>query len=246
MAAQLADLLRQGIESGEYPAGSTLPSEPELAARYGVTRQTVNRAEQILRAEGLIRVERGRGTIVRPIPVIQRQAATRYKKEQRERDGGRGAFYAEITAMGLEPETVTEISREIPPPDVAAVLEVNPDAESVVVRRRKMYASGEPVQLAPSYIPADIANGTALAELDSGPGGIISRFAELGYPQDRITEKVRIRRCTPEEADFLRLEDSQFVAEIFHVGWSGERAVEVCVHSLPAAQWELDYELPVS
>jgi GntR family transcriptional regulator len=59
-----------------------------------------------------------------------------------------------------------------------------------------------PVQIAPSYIPADLAEVTALAEVDSGPGGIISRFAELGYAQVRITESVRVRPATGQERAF--------------------------------------------
>jgi hypothetical protein len=54
--------------------------------------------------------------------------------------------------------------------------------------KRRMYANDVPVQLAPSYIPLKIAEGTAIAEPDPGAGGIISRFAELGYAQVRITE----------------------------------------------------------
>jgi len=76
----------------------------------------------------------------------------------------------------------------------------------------------------------------------------VSRFADLGYRrQVRITESVRVRRSTEEEQTFLKLEDDEPVVEIFHVGWTAEdRAVEVCVHSVPAYLWTLDYEWAVS
>jgi len=109
-----------------------------------------------------------------------------------------------------------------------------------------MYANDVPVQLAPSYIPLEIAEGTRIAERDSGPGGIISRFAELGYAQVRITETVRVRRPDEEEQQFLSLEEDQPVIEIWHVGWTADdRPVEVCVHSVPAYLWTLDYEWPI-
>ena len=76
---QLADLIRAAIDRGEYAPGSLLPSEDELARRYNVSRPTVNRAMSILRSEGLIRVERGRGTIVRDLPVIRRDAVARQR-----------------------------------------------------------------------------------------------------------------------------------------------------------------------
>jgi GntR family transcriptional regulator len=242
---QIADLIRSAIQAGEYAAGSVLPSESDLAERYGVTRPTVNRAVGILRNEGLVRVERGRGTIVSEIPVIHRDGTSRYDREAREGGGGRGAFDAEIKGLGLTPRSDTEVELVDPPANVAQALGLGA-GEQVIRRMRRMYANDVPVQLAPSYIPASIAEGTQIAEVDSGPGGIISRFADLGYAQTRITESVRVRRATDEEQAFLRLEDDQPVAEIFHVGWAGDRPVEVAVHSVAASQWIFDYGWPVS
>jgi len=54
-----------------------LPSEDELAGRYGVSRRTGNRALGILRADGVIRVDRGLGTVVRKLPVIRREGILR-------------------------------------------------------------------------------------------------------------------------------------------------------------------------
>lgn len=244
---QLADLLREAIDGGEYGPGSTLPSEPELAERFGVSRPTVNRAVSILRVEGLVKVERGRGTIVREIPEIHRNAIARYERSARERAGAHGAFDGEIRAMGMTPRSDTVVERVTPPPAVAEALGLPSGEANVIVRRRRMYANDVPVQLAPSYIPADIAEGTPLAEVDSGPGGIISRFADLGYAQTRITETIRVRRASDEEQAFLRLEDDQPVIEIWHTGWTADnRAVEVAVHAMPAFLWVLDYDWTTS
>lgn len=243
---QLADLLRDAIAAGDYQPGSALPSEPVLAERYGVSRPTVNRAISILRNEGVVRVERGRGTIVREIPVIHRQSTSRYQQTTREQSGSRGAFDAEIRGLGMTPRSDVEVGRVVPPPAVAEALGVAADKE-VVVRKRHMYVNDVPVQLAPSYIPLDIADGTALEQQDSGPGGIISRFADLGHAQVRITESVRVRRGTDEEQSFLRLEDDEPVIEILHIGWTADdRPVEVCVHSVPAYLWTLDYDWSIA
>lgn len=239
---QIADLLRNAIERGEYPHGSAFPSEPELAQRYGVSRPTINRAVAILRGEGLVRVERGRGTIVREIPVIRRSSAARYLRAARERNGGRGAFDAEIRSLGMTPRSDVTVTVEPAPARVADALGLT-EGERVVIRTRRMYANDVPVQFAPSYIPWSIAEGTRIAEPDSGPGGIISRFAEIGQTQTRVTESVRIRRATDGEQQFLRLEEDEPVIEIWHVGWTAEnRPVEVTVHSVPAYLWILDYE----
>src|ERR1700761_4577572 len=62
---QLADLLRNQIESGELGPGEPLPSELRLAQEYGISRTTVRQAIAQLRTEGLVTVERPRGTFVR-------------------------------------------------------------------------------------------------------------------------------------------------------------------------------------
>lgn len=243
---QLADLIRDAIERGDFARGSVLPSEPELARRYEVSRPTVNRAMSILRSEGLVRVERGRGTIVRELPVIRRAAVARYERTARERAGSRGAFDGEIRSLGMTPRSDVEVTRVVPPPAVAGALGLPEGEQNVIIRKRRMYANGVPVQLATSYIPAAIADGTALAEQDSGPGGIISRFADLGHAQTRITETVRVRRLADDERQFLRLEDDQAGIEIWHTGWTADdRPVEVCVHIVPAYLWALDYEWPM-
>ena len=53
---QLADLLQERIRAGEYPAGSKIPSEPELARTFGIGRPTVRQATELLtRAEDQLR-----------------------------------------------------------------------------------------------------------------------------------------------------------------------------------------------
>lgn len=243
---QVADLIRAAIDSKEFGLGDPLPPEQDLAGRYGVSRHTVNRAVQILRSEGLVRVERGKGTIVREIPVIRRDAMSRYNQSTRERQGARGAFDAEITALGMTPRAEVTVERIPASAAVAEGLRLT-EGEPVIRRMRHMYANDVPVQLAPSYIPASIADGTPLAEQDSGPGGIVSRFADLGHRQVRITESIRIRRADAVEQAFLQLEDEQPVIEIWHTGWTADdRPVEVCVHVAPAHLWILDYDWSIS
>ncbi len=59
---RVADGIRAAI--GDGSVADRLPSEGELAARFGVNRHTVRRAIATLAADGLLRAERGRGTFV--------------------------------------------------------------------------------------------------------------------------------------------------------------------------------------
>jgi GntR family transcriptional regulator len=61
---QLADLLLEGIRSGEYRSGSRIPSETDLARRFRIGRPTVRQAtDQLVRRRCLER-RRGSGTYV--------------------------------------------------------------------------------------------------------------------------------------------------------------------------------------
>lgn len=72
---QLADLLRADIVAGTLAPGTTLASETRMAQDYGVGREAVRQAIAVLRGEGLVSTERGRGTWVRqpairePVPL---------------------------------------------------------------------------------------------------------------------------------------------------------------------------------
>lgn len=60
-----ADSLRRSVLSGDYPPGSRLPPERELAAALGVNRMTLRTALQRLAQEGLLVARQGSGHTVR-------------------------------------------------------------------------------------------------------------------------------------------------------------------------------------
>ncbi len=62
---QIANKLRAAILTRRLAPGDKLPSQPELATRYGVARETVKRALDLLRAERLIVSRQGSGVFVR-------------------------------------------------------------------------------------------------------------------------------------------------------------------------------------
>ncbi len=61
---QIAEFLRHQIQRGVFNPGDALPPEPELAARFGVSRMTVRRAIAELASQGLVYTQRGKGTFV--------------------------------------------------------------------------------------------------------------------------------------------------------------------------------------
>jgi Transcriptional regulators len=63
---RVVDGLRSDINAETYGPGDRLPTQEELAARFGVSRATVNLALSDLRAKGLIETRRGSGSFVKP------------------------------------------------------------------------------------------------------------------------------------------------------------------------------------
>jgi len=56
---RVADDLAERVEQGEFPPGSELPAEPDLAGHYDVGKDTIRSALAELRGEGLIGTRRG-------------------------------------------------------------------------------------------------------------------------------------------------------------------------------------------
>lgn len=61
---QIKTLVHQNVASGEWRTGERIPSELDLAARFGVARMTVNRALRELTEEGVLARISGVGTFV--------------------------------------------------------------------------------------------------------------------------------------------------------------------------------------
>jgi DNA-binding FadR family transcriptional regulator len=67
MAEQMAESIKELILSGELEEGAALPTEPELAEYFSVSRAVVRDATRILMALGLVEVRHGAGVFVTPI-----------------------------------------------------------------------------------------------------------------------------------------------------------------------------------
>jgi DNA-binding FadR family transcriptional regulator len=61
---QIADQIRSLITAGEFPPGSRLPAERELAKRFGVSRPSMREALIALEVEGYVDVRPGSGILV--------------------------------------------------------------------------------------------------------------------------------------------------------------------------------------
>ncbi len=76
--AQVTDAMRERIVKGVWPIGMQIPSLPLLSEEFGVALITVRQAVQLLKDEGLLQPEQGRGTFVKakPVALPQMQVAS--------------------------------------------------------------------------------------------------------------------------------------------------------------------------
>lgn len=151
---QLKQILRERIESGDWPAGFAIPAERELCGEFGVSRATVRQAISGLVNEGLLKREQGRGTFV-----------CRPKVEQ-----GLLRFYSfseDMREKGLDPKSkvisvgVTRATR-----GVAKQLGIAPGEEVVKLTRLRI-AAGEPLILETSWLPRSVCPGLEKEDLES-------------------------------------------------------------------------------
>ncbi|MEV8638187.1 GntR family transcriptional regulator [Streptosporangium sp. NPDC051023] len=238
---QVADELRKEIRLGKYPAGTLLPSQPELARKYGLNQTSINRAIALLRAEGLVRVEHGVGAFVQEIPTVKR--VRRIPRS----DGSGSSFAEEVQKVGLKPHAPLVGLDIVPAPAMVAERLGLAENDPVVRRRRHMFVGERPVQLAISYIPLEIAGGEEIALPDTGPSGLYRRLGDRGYPIERFVEEIEARHPTEEEAEFLRLTDAQHVLEVVRIAYAANNvAAETVTNVLPSQQWRLSYEWTAS
>jgi DNA-binding GntR family transcriptional regulator len=174
--------LRERIASGQWPPGSPLPSQRELADEFGVSIMTLRQALQLLTDEGLIQTRHGSGTF----------AAARYAYDL----GHLRSFAGDLTAQGAEITTrVLAAEAVTPPADVAARLGAPGD---VLRLRRLRLSGGRPLIVQTSYLPAPVARLVEPADL--GRLGLYTLLAEHGLTIARADESIRPATLGPHDA----------------------------------------------
>jgi DNA-binding FadR family transcriptional regulator len=116
MAEQMAETVQGAILSGRLGSGALLPTEPELAEQFGVSRAVVRDATRILMARGLVEVQHGRGVFVTQpeneafgqalLLALRRVGATAWDVEQFEQ-----ILFPELIALAATGATAEEIDQ---------------------------------------------------------------------------------------------------------------------------------------
>jgi GntR family transcriptional regulator len=242
----IVDDLRASILDGRLHAGERLPSENELATRFGTSRPTVRRAFALLKAEGLISTEQGRGAFVRPQPHVRLVLSG--ENFRRHRRAGLAGFNAQVEEQGQTPEQqLLEVAWVPAPDEVALRLQVD-QGKQVVVRRRVFLVNSEPVARCDSFYPSQIAKGTPLAEQARIKGGayqlIEDKAGSIARRLKRSVDELVCRMPTPDEVVALKLAPGVPVLRILRTVYDADGSpVEVQETIAAADKHELRYEV---
>jgi len=149
---QLRAILEGLIASLE--PGDALPSERELAERYGIARMTVRGEITRLAAAGLVHRVQGRGTFVADARVAQAAALSSFTEDMR--------------ARGLQAGSRL-LRQDLVPADPAVARRLGIEAGTGVVRiGRVRTADGEPLGIEEAFLPLPRFAGLETADLAGG------------------------------------------------------------------------------
>jgi DNA-binding GntR family transcriptional regulator len=189
--AQVIDELRRRIESGEYQPGSLLPSEHQLSDEFQIARPTVVRALRVLRQDGWIDTQQGKGSFVRGRPALAGLGSQRPSEEALNRDESR------------EPGKLVEVGQAAPPPRVTALLGLSQGGQ-LLARRLLIEHDGEPSELITWWVPASVVDGTDLDSAETLQGGVRGHLTRRkGIRIDHVVEQVVARHPVGQEAKLL-------------------------------------------
>lgn len=186
---QIREVLRQEFLSDTWQPQMKLPSEQELAHKYGVSRMTVRQAINHLFQEGYLYRKHGVGTFVstvKPLELINKPLG----------------YNALMISRGKKPSSrLLSISTLHPTLEVRNALQLD-EGEEVDSIKRIRFADDEPCCIDISFIPHHLVpfNWQAWSWDNQS---LASLLARQGMPIVRTMEQVTIKPADVDEADIL-------------------------------------------
>lgn len=241
---QLADILRRKIRIGELPPGSQLPTETDLAATYRSSRGTVRLALGVLRNEGLIQSEQGRGSFVRDRRPIHYDANRLGSRSERISSGS-DSFTTMVERQGVQ-DTHQDVTCEIltANDEIAALLGLDEDLQ-VLARRRVMWANNAPSMIGDSYYPLSFVQNSRLPDPADIPEGDDQELEDSGHVAAWYHDQITTRMPSPEEIATLEIPPGVPVARVIRTSYESDATpCETYIQVLPGDRYILDYNIP--
>ena len=213
---QIKALLERRLEAAEWHPGEAIPSEQELARRFGVSQGTVRKAIDALAVDNLVVRRQGRGTFV---------------STHTEEKTSNFRFLRVCRSDGRDEEStrrLLEFRRARAGADVARRLGLKARA-AIIVLRRVLEFGGEPVILEDITLPAALFPGLTRAQIDASPGSIYGFFeTQFGVRMLRAQERLSAIAADGATAPPLRVAPGSPLLAIERIAYTyGDRPVEL-------------------
>jgi GntR family transcriptional regulator len=178
---QIKALILQSLQSGEWKPGEAIPSEMDLAARFGVSQGTVRKAIDELATENLVVRRQGKGTFV--ATHSEQQVQFRFLKLAPD-SGAPGA-------EGPAQREVIDCKKIRASAEVARALALR-TGDAVLQVRRVLSFVGVPTILEDIWLPATPFKGLNAERLSQHHGAMYALFeTEFNVRMVRAEEKIR-------------------------------------------------------
>ena len=183
---RLAHELRERIALGDVGESGALESEAALGARYGVSRVTVRRALELLRAEGLVGSRRGAGWFVTSAAFHQQLALGTF----------RHAASAVADAGKQVRRHVVGFGYATPPAVIATALHLA-DGEEALWSRSLRTVDAVALDLVAEWVPAAVAG--SISRDDAERSGIWETLQRGGRRVETVRQTIAAGVATDED-----------------------------------------------
>jgi len=188
---QIRARIVRDLESAAWKPGEAIPSELELAARFGVAQGTVRRAIDALADENLLVRRQGKGTFV-ATHTEEKVSVPRFLRIRR--DDGVDEYPA---------SRLVDLRRGKASVEVARLLDLKP-GDAVLVVRRVLELAGAPAVLDEITLPAALFRGLTRARLEAYRGSMYGFFeTEFGVRMLKASEKLKAVAADADAAALL-------------------------------------------
>jgi GntR family transcriptional regulator len=207
MYRQIAEDLREQIESGQLQPGQQLRTEIELREHYNASRNTVRDAIKWLTSLGLVETRPGQGTFV--VEKIDPFVTTLSGDPAAPGGSTEGTTYlSEVRRLNRKPAlSPLQVEIQQASEDVAGGLWI-PKGTEVISRHERCFIDGTPWSMQTSYYPMEFAvrGAERLRRAGSIEGGTVKYLADtLKIRQVGYRDWITLRAPNATEADFFKL-----------------------------------------
>ncbi len=207
---QIKSLMLRGLQAGEWKPGDAVPSEMELALRFGVSQGTVRKAIDELAADNLLVRRQGRGTFV----ATHAEQHVQYRFLKLIPDEG------DLDSQGPAERTIVDCRRQRATADVAQALQLR-TGDGVLEVRRVLAYGGEPTILEDLWLPGVPFKGLTLSRLKHWSGPMYAMFeTEFGLRMVRAEEKIRAVLAGSGEAALLGVAPASALLSVERVAYT--------------------------